>query len=265
MDQNQELIDQLQSIVDKLIDLFGSEYQMSYVDISQQQEHRVTHVTHVHHNYPLYYYPWYYPDRHCCYQTKTNKKKKDEEEEEEEEDDNKSMDKFVGMIIISGVSLVGTVVFATDGYVTLKRSRISGNLEEIVESSQLIGKFNDVHDAIEKCKKWLGQYERRTKPMFWSKVGLIASGLAFGLGMFISNDKTKNAAIGGSILSGCYMLWNFFSRSDSKDKESRYFNDAVSSVNMTKLALANPAYVAPAPYNPASVAPSAPHLSDFKQ
>jgi hypothetical protein len=169
------------------------------------------------------------------------------------------------MLVISGVSLIGTVVFATDGYVTLKRSRISKNLEEIEEMSQLIGKFNDVHDTVEKCKKWLKHYEQRTKPVFWSKVGLIASGITFGIGTFMSNDKTKNAAIVGSVLSGCYMLWLAFTRSDSKDKESRYFNDAVSSINDAKLTIANPAYVAQAPFNPGYAAPSAPQLSEFKQ
>ena len=171
--------------------------------------------------------------------------------------------------------MIGTIVFATDGYVTLKRSRISGNLEEIVETSQTVGRFNDVQDTVEKCKKWLKQYEQRTKPVFWSKVGLIASGLAFGVGMFMSSDKTKTAAIAGSVLSGCYMLWSAFNRSDSKDKESRYFNDAVSSINGAKLAIANPAYVAPVPFNPhhvnphhvnpQHVVPSAPQLSKFKQ
>ena len=268
MDQNQELLDQLQSTVDKLIDIFGDEYQITYVE-SPQRVQNITHVTHVHHTYtyPWYYswyYPWYYPDHHCCHKNeKTNKRKKEEDEEKEE---NQGSNGVAGMIIIGGVTLIGTILFATDGYVTLQRSQIGKNIEDISDTSQTIGKFNNVHDTIEKCQKWIKHYEQRTKPIFWSKVGLIASGLAFGIGMFTSNNNVKNAAIGGTLLSTCYLLWQKLSKSDSKNKESRLFNDAVSSINNARLALATPEYVAPVMPDHIGVSPSAPpHYMAFKQ
>ena len=251
MNPNQGLVERLQSTVDKLIDIFGDEYQTMCVEPTTTTG---THV-HVHHEYPWYW--WYSP----FYHPEPRQKRKDDDDD----DDDQSSNGLTGAVIICGVSITGTVMFATDDYVKLWRSKISNDVDELSEAIETLENANDLMNTITKCQKWIECYEQRTKPMFWSKVGLISSGIAFGVGTFMSKSDIQRAAVGTAVVSTCYALWNYFTKSDIKAKESRYFNDAVLSINNAKDALANSSYSHPPIFNQTNAYPSAPNLYDFKQ
>lgn len=136
-----------------------------------------------------------------------------EKKSEKNESENKSnvFNQILGTVTIGGISVVATWIFSKDGYVTLWRSNLEGEIKELekIEKYSLHTKDNDkLHNAIKLCNEWLSKYKERTKPSFYAKIGMTLAGIGIGSGLIASAPAVViGSAIGGTV-SGCYMLWN---------------------------------------------------------
>jgi hypothetical protein len=225
MDQNkQDLVAKLQNINAKLIELFGGEY--DYVNnqnelYSQQSSiPKIIHKTYINHCTCPW---WSWHTHHHC--TKSHKSKKD--------DENESGHYMLGTMIMGGVSLFGTYMFVTDKYMKFLRAKLTCDLNDIMETNQSFGQFNDVNDAVDKCKTWMQTYKSRTRPSLWSKVGMTLSGLIMGLGVFTGSSQTTMMGFWFGIISSCSMIWNYADplTTHNKNKERNEFNNAINGLH----------------------------------
>lgn len=232
MEQNkQALVEKLQNVNDKLVDLFGDEYPNRFVEsysicVPQQSvvPTKVVHKTYINHcSCPWWYHSWYMP--HRCVKVEKPKKKDDEEEQ--------TGNPVVGTAILGTVALVGTYTFATDSYVKLLRARLVCDLNDVAEASQLSGDSVHVNAAITRCRTWMQMYRARTRPTFWSKLGLTVSGIIMGFGVFVGNSNVTLAAFWLGIASSCIMVWNYFDPFGlhSRNKEISEYNDTIRSLS----------------------------------
>lgn len=154
-----------------------------------------------------------------------------------DEDDDKTYNQTTGIIIVSGMSLFGTYLLATDDYLKLKFSKMYDNINKLTKM-----KNNDNSQTqlvITGCNKWMKHYVRRTRPIFISKIGILLSGVLFGIGQFINNKNMKLATSTTCIWSLCYLLWNYIDEPNKKNKEIEYFNNAKFNIECTISLLSN--------------------------
>lgn len=136
-------------------------------------------------------------------------------DKKEKKEENNVESKVIGTIIISGISFAAVWVFAKDGYLTLIRSGINNQIDTIRDLSLTSGDYPIVNSAIDSCKEWYNKRKQRTTNSFYSKVGLIGSGLALGSGIFFGAPVVIFGSVAGATASGCYMFWNHLTRSNT--------------------------------------------------
>jgi len=156
---------------------------------------------------PLFQPPVVVNNNHIVHDHLSEKKS----EKDESEDKSNVFNQILGTVTIGGISVVATWIFSKDGYVTLWRSNLEGDIKELekIEKYSLATKDNDkLHNAIKLCNQWLSKYKERTKPSFYAKIGMTLAGIGLGCGLIASAPAVViGSAIGGTA-SGCYMLWN---------------------------------------------------------
>lgn len=141
-----------------------------------------------------------------------------------DDDDDKTYNQTTGIIIVSGISLFGTYLLATDDYLKLKFSKMHDNVNKLAKITN--NDNNQTKPIITNCNKWMKHYVRRTRPIFISKIGILLSGVLFGIGQFINNKNMKLVTSTTCIWSLCYLLWNYIDEPNKKNKEIEYFNTA---------------------------------------
>jgi len=240
----EQLKEKISNLIHKLDDLFGNEYNIEvaqppynpsiHVERSQRSQRSGRTTIHHHHHHHSHTIPWmYWPNSptyvtnnhyHVSSSQRRKIKKRDEDDEEE-----KKPDYFTGGVILTGVSFVATFVFSKDGYIKMWRSNLKNDLDEILNLGHECQTFEDVEDAVLKCEEWINQYEKRTKPSFWDKVGLTVAGLALGVGAMFSKNELMMGGTGLGVLSGCHLLWNNldFTSGHKRKQEGRQLNTAI--------------------------------------
>ncbi len=263
MNQNRvELVSRLQGTADKLTQLFGDEYNVARSDPqlpnnNVEQAPRTTivhnHVTNYNgYSYPWLFQPWYYPSNYDNYDRHTRqtiyKTDNDEKKKKKKKQDNPG-NYLLGTIIIGTMSFVGTYVFAKDDYIKMLRYNINKDLDNILEASYRSRNFNDVEDIVKRCETWIKHYKRRTKPSFWSKIGLVGAGLAFGVGIFLGQDTVVLGSVATGVVSGCYLLWNYLINNSKYNKniETLTFTNAMNGLDTSIYNIKNQSNVPSAP------------------
>ena len=163
---------------------------------------------------------------------------KNTDKTETDEDDDKTYNQTTGIIIVSGMSLFGTYLLATDDYLKLKFSKMYDNVNKLAKIKNHDN--NQTQPIIINCNKWMKHYVRRTRPIFISKIGILLSGVLFGIGQFINNKNMKLVTSTTCIWSLCYLLWNYIDEPNKKNKEIEYFSTAKLNIGNVILLLSTP-------------------------
>lgn len=134
--------------------------------------------------------------------------KKVKKEEKKKEEDNDMTKKIVGGVALAGISLAGTYLVATDGYVNFHLSHIESAINSLMELKDTSMKKNEILVFQHDYDVWKSFYLNRTKKTFFGKVGGVGSGLLMASALMASSGF--GIAIGAvtAVGSGCYLLWN---------------------------------------------------------
>ena len=121
---------------------------------------------------------------------------------------------IASVILLSAMSFIGTFMLATDGYIKYKLSGIDAYRKNIGEGKK-------------SYKKWITLYKNRTLKTLLCKSGMFIS--VFGVVLRMPIVNYMSAVL--FTASGCYMMWNYLTKSYEFKKEKEEFHELLAKVD----------------------------------
>lgn len=145
-----------------------------------------------------------YHSHHTTYTTRYKSK----EEEKKEDEDAKAI---LGGLIIAGVTLLGTYVIANDPYVLVWRKGLHIQIKDIQTELLEVTQTDDtvyLAKTLKECEDWLNSYNQSVKSYFFDKALIIGSGVAIGIGTFMTCNPVIIAACASGLFGTCKWIWD---------------------------------------------------------
>lgn len=141
-----------------------------------------------------------------------NQEKRKSEKKESEKKNDDVANKLTGTILLGSIVIGLTYYVAScSDYCLMYRSNIPDQLDQLENDATHIRMFG---------KKWINTYNIRTKKTFIGFVGAAVGCIGVGCNIFIGNtsDNSMYGCLAGTILSGCYMMYNSLTSNIMKEK-----------------------------------------------